>query len=159
MKHIILIVAMFVGFVNVQAQELKSYTMAVSDADDSLTNADTGYATISFSAGRYDMMFEITVTKVSGTVAGTIEIQGSNDNSTWQTLASDNEGEGFDAGITYFQGDTATLTNATATYKWLITGGTGWRHRYYRARVITTGTSVVGIEVTAPKVWARLRND
>lgn len=159
MKKIILMVAMFVGYVNTQAQELQSYTMAVTAADDTLTNADTGYATVSFSAGRYDMMFEITVTKVSGTVVGTIEIQGSNDNSTWQTLASDNEGEGFDAGITYFQNDTATLTDGSATYRWLITGGTGWRHRYYRARVITTGTSVVGIKVTAPKVWARLRND
>lgn len=141
----------------VTADKLDFTYMTVSDADDSLTNADTGYITKQLTAGRYDMLFEITVTKVSGTVAGNIILQGSNDNSTWFNLASTNQTDGFDAGITNFVEDTATLTNATNTYRWLIGGSTAWRFAYYRARVITTGTSVVALDATRPVIWMRER--
>ena len=126
MKYIIICLAMIfcVGINTVEAQKFKAVEQLGNDADqDTLTNG--GDLTYSFAEdlkkGTYQIGFGVNVTKVSGTVAGTIYYQGSVNNSDFVTVASD------------------ILTDATNDYEY--TTGT-WPFRYARIFIDGTGTSV-----------------
>lgn len=82
---------------------------------DTLTNADSGYVQFTNNSN-YDFLFDLAVTKISGTVGSTAVLQGSLDNATWFTLTGN---------TTYCatcQGASATITNTAGTkhYQWYI---------------------------------------
>ena len=103
------------------AQIIRNLTIAA--ADDTLTNADTAYVTLSLDQSVKSV--EGLVTKVSGTVAGTIVLQGKSlDGGSWEAI------------------ETLNLTDAASQYK-IFPITTPRIYAAYRIRFITTGTSVV----------------
>lgn len=156
MKQILILIALCLSVSAVKAQTTFSETMRyATSGDDTLTNADTIYLKWNGISYSYQMRFVHTLTKVSGTVAGTAMLQGSDDQDTWYNLASSNETAGVNTANGYFQDDTAAYTDATATYEWLVKGNSAYRWKYYRIRCITTGTSVAAPTGT---VWYRKEN-
>lgn len=121
-----------VGKTNAAATPLKPYNgnYVLLPHPDTLAAADTSYLGYT-SQSRVDMVFHITNTKVSGTVAGNIILQASEDNVTWHQIACDT------AQVTGTTGLTGALTDATTLFDMLV-------HTsplvYYRARVIQTGS-------------------
>lgn len=100
------------------------------------TNADTSYHTIDL-AGQtknYEkLLFVIAGTKTSGTVAGNVTLWGSVDNSRWFAVYGGTNAVP-DTSIT-----TQALSDADNNIVFQV-DGTRWR--YYRVRVITSGTQV-----------------
>ena len=147
MKNIlILILLMFAGYVS-QAQYVPQ-SMGVTAADDTTVNADTAHVTMvqNVSIG-YDNVFKLTITKLTGTVAGYALLQGY-DGNNWFTLASST---GAEIAGQYTE-DTATLTNATASYYWKVSKDQA-TYSKYRFSVRTSGTST-----TKPTgIWYYLR--
>ena len=100
------------------------------------TNADTSYHTVELGGQNNNfewLTFTIKGTKTSGTVAGTVTIWGSNDNSRWYAVYG---------ASTSALADTVTtqnLTDASVDLQFIVNKT---RYRYYRIRVITTGTQV-----------------
>lgn len=140
MKRIAFIVAVLVAFaVDVKAQifsTLETQTLAVVPAEDTLTNTDTAHL-VSKTVSLYsDLEFKLTVTKISGTVAGEALLQGWN-GSQWVTLASD---VGAAIASQYVE-DTATITNATASYYWKLPAAKA-TYSKYQIRDISSGTNV-----------------
>lgn len=117
--------------------QMNSLAMGAKKADgtvvtrDTVTNTDTTYLTATIT-GSYDLIFKTTVTKISGTVGGSMLLQGSVDNSIWFTLA--NSTSNIASGQ---MSDTATVTNATASYHWRLDNH---KWQYYRVRYISSGT-------------------
>ena len=110
----------FIGRVHAQGPMSASQT--------TLTNADTSYLTATPGGGKF-VSLQLNITKVSGTVAGSVLVQSSNDASSWYTST-----------------DTAhavigayTITDGNQSKFWELGEQ---RSRYYRLRVITTGTQV-----------------
>jgi len=101
---------------------------------DTLTNVDTGLVRTSFQSNM-GFIFDFAVTKISGTVAGTALLQGSLDNSTWQTLT------GATAVCAGCQGASATITNTAGTkhYTWIVPANST-SYPYYQVQAITSGT-------------------
>ena len=90
---------------------------------DTTTNADTNYVTIK-SVGSHVKAIQATVTKVSGTVAGTVILQGTVDGIAWVNVNT----------------DTLTLTDqATNTKVWTISSTI---YNSYRVQYKTSGTQV-----------------
>lgn len=100
------------------------------------TNADTSYHTIDL-AGQtrnYEWLnFAIKGTKTSGTVAGAVTLWGSMDNSRWYAVYGYTNADA-DSLIT-----SQALTDASVD---LVFHVNYTKFRYYRVRVITTGTQV-----------------
>lgn len=95
----------------------------IVSATDTNTNATTTYVTFASIKSKVKS-FQATVTKISGTVAGTVLLQGTIDGSAWVDLNT----------------DTLTLANqATNTKVWTITSTS---YNSYRAKFTTTGTQV-----------------
>ncbi len=90
-------------------------------AGDTATNATTIYKTISTVEDGI-MSFYVKITKISGTVAGTVILQGTVDGTNWQNVNT----------------DTLTLANTATNHKiWPIEHG---YYKGYRVAVTTTGT-------------------
>jgi hypothetical protein len=109
-------------------------TPVASGKLDTLTNVDTGYVQFTV-PNNLDFTFDFTVTKISGTVAGTALLQGSLDNSTWFTITGN---------TTYCascQGASATVTNTTGTkhYQWYVPHS-ATNYPFYQVQVISSGT-------------------
>lgn len=108
---------------------------------DTLKNVDTSYVRWSF-AGDYNYIFDLSITKLTGTVAGTSLLQGSLDGTTWYTLTGN---------TTYCascKGASATITDATAHYQWSLPVGSS-AYPYYQIRTITSGTMTATYSGTA----------
>lgn len=96
-------------------------------AKSSLTNADTAYFNL---AGENTIVStQATVTKTSGTVAGDIILQGSDDNSNWDAIT------------------TQTLSDQATNYKVFSPHNSVGKlqYAYYRIRVRTSGTCAATI--------------
>jgi hypothetical protein len=90
-----------------------------------LTNSDTADLTLTVSGVYRTTSIQAVVTKYSGTVTGTGIIQGSIDGTNYLDINT----------------DTLTLANQTTNTKvWVLEGS---MFKYYRLRIITTGTSSV----------------
>lgn len=89
---------------------------------DTLTNADTTTYTVNITGNRHCITFSTKVTKISGTVAGTIKIYGSSD-----------------GGVTYLTTPLTTinLTDASAN---LGVSYTSNGYDYYKVQLISSGT-------------------
>jgi len=100
------------------------------------TNADTSYHTVDL-AGQtrnYEWLnFAVKGTKTSGTVAGTVTLWGSMDNSRWYAVYGSS---------TSALSDTVTTQNLSDASVDLGFFVRNTHFRYYRVRVITTGTQV-----------------
>jgi hypothetical protein len=96
-------------------------------AKSSLTNADTAYFNLSMENNTVSA--QATVTKTSGTVAGDIILQGSDDNSNWDAIT------------------TQALSDQTTNYKVFSPHNSAGKLQYahYRIRVRTSGTCAVTI--------------
>jgi len=83
----------------------------------------------------YDVVVDMAITKISGTVAGTATLQGSMDNATWYAITGN---------TTYCAaciGASATMTNTAGTkhYQWYVPhSATGYL--YYQLLAVPTGT-------------------
>ncbi len=147
MKNILLMTLFCIAGLLSSAQDgvTVPYPMSASAASgtvynnlDTVVNTDTTYLT--FTAGAaYNMHFVATVTKITGTVAGAICLQGSDvggtTNSNWDSLTN------VVSGITVSNyNDYATVSNGTASYDWFVNGLTTYKYRYYRLRYISSGT-------------------
>ena len=89
-------------------------------AGDTLTNADTLYKVITVTAGYSALSIQPVVTKISGTVAGNVILQGSLN------------------GVNYVNTDTLALTDATVNTKIFTKVTTPLV--FYRLQFITAGT-------------------
>ena len=104
------------------------------------TNADTSYHTVSLAGQTFNyeiINFTLKGTKTSGTVAGAATLWGSNDNSNWFAVYAKTNASTADTTTSQ------TLTDGNNNFCWIISRGsvsTAWR--YYRVRVITSGTQV-----------------
>lgn len=116
-------------------------TPVASGKRDTLSNTDTGYVQFTMN-NRFDMLFDLYVTKISGTVAGTSILQGSLDNATWKTITGS---------TTYSatQGASATVTDGTAHYQWSVPVAAGMVYPFYQIRTISTGTMTASYTGTA----------
>ena len=94
---------------------------------------DTGYLQWTLQ-GTYNFLFDLAVTKISGTVAGTAILQGSIDSKTWHTLT------GIATYCADCSGASATVTNATAHYQWYLSRD-ATNYPYYQVRYISSDTS------------------
>jgi len=140
MKKLILI--LFVGLVafltvDTQAQvySLKSPYSAVSDT---VTNTGTAYLSTLVAvspAPAVTTTIWVSVTKISGTVGGTITLQGSIDGTNWKAVNTPNTATAL---------ATFTATDASNTYHWVISGSP---FPYYR--VSWTGTGTMSASFTA----------
>lgn len=147
MKKLLFIILMAVVGVSANAQ-ITEQAMAVTAADDTLVNADTGYVTSGNITAEYSHVFSITIVKASGTISGGSVILQGWDGEGWITLASST---GTIITGQYTE-DTATLTNtATQTFKYKVAKADATFSKY-RARVISAGTQTCAIT----GIWYRL---
>lgn len=129
--------ALFVQPAPVNAQALMSQKSTAGVAKTTHTNADTSYHSIDLAGQTNNFhFFTITLagTKTSGTVGGSAIVQGSMDNLRWFSVADS-------SGVT-----TQSLADGDNDKKWEYLH-TKWR--YYRVKVITSGT-----QVSTYKCWA-----
>lgn len=134
----LLILALLIGFATFvcEAQVTMTQTDPAGASATVNTNADTSYHSIQL-AGQTNnfntLTFIVKGTKTSGTVGGTVTLWGSNDNSRWFAV----------------YGGTPAVPDTLLTSQSLSNGDNDLVYlvdktyfRYYRVRVITTGTQV-----------------
>lgn len=120
MKHLLLLIFIAIAFS--AGAQVKSLYGSNGLSRDTVTN--TGSETWTTSVGKAKTVgIVVAVTKVSGTVGGTIVVQGSPDGTTYYTIASTSQ----------------TPTDASANYGWEITDP---KWAYYRLLFTGTGTMV-----------------
>lgn len=140
-KILILVFALIASIASVDAQSygqgaLTFYnplnTAGVYPESDTVTNAATNYITTrtaSTNAGPgIQTTVVVNITKISGTVGGTITLQGSLDGTTYTALTTQETATAL---------ATLTAADATATRTWRIIGNP---YRYYRVSWTGTGT-------------------
>jgi|GEM_PF-5614645 len=107
-------------------------------AADTTHNADTSYLFTQLTPG-YTTALQWTNTKVSGTVAGSVTVQGSYDDVAWYTLTTDKSQAPY---LT----DTVSATNGNTTGLFVLQH---CHFGYLRVRIITTGTQQSTLSGTA----------
>ena len=101
---------------------------------DTVTNAGTKYAGVTIGATPPKAFnFLIKVTKISGTVGGTISWQGSNNGTDYVTIS------------------TSSPSDASANYQYSVSGWTPFK--YYRVSWTGTGTMSASVQGTYYRVW------
>jgi hypothetical protein len=121
--------------IETQAQS-KSFTSPYSLSSDTVTNAGVAYLTVRASQNNTSYStVQVVVTKISGTVGGTISLQGSVDGTSYKAL---NTAE------TQTALATITATDASNVYHWRLNGNP---FQYYR--VSWTGTGTMAASFTA----------
>ncbi len=126
MKKIFLFVAIFVSLQSF-AQTNGDYAGYIK-VKDTLTNAQSYSDTVTITGPKHNITFQVNVIKISGTVAGSINVYGSADGVTYGTTAL----------------TTTALTDATANYLISYTTNAYKKYRIVRA---TTGTSAASERV------------
>lgn len=121
-----------VAFLTAFSAQGQVYTLLqpYGGAVDTVTNTGTAYvSTVAVSpAPAVTTTIWVAVTKISGTVGGTITLQGSIDGTNWKALNTPNTATAL---------ATITATDATNTYHWIISGSP---MPYYRVSWTGTGT-------------------
>lgn len=136
MKKLLSLILVIVFAMAANSQVVMTQTDPAGAAATVNTNGDTSYHKVDLAGQTFNYQYvTITVagTKTSGTVAGTVTLWGSNDNSRWFAAYGSSTAALSDT-VT-----TQNLTDADNNLQFLVTGT---RYRYYRVRVITTGTQV-----------------
>jgi len=137
-----LIILLFVGLVAFSAIETKaqvySFLSPYSFATDTVTNTATAYVSTLNAispAPATSTTIWIIVTKISGTVGGTITLQGSIDGTNWKAMNTVDTQTAL---------ATITATDATNTYHYRLAGSP---FPYYR--VTWTGTGTMSATIAA----------
>jgi hypothetical protein len=117
--------------VNVQAQATV-YTMTHSG--DTVTNTGTKTVDLEVKNFYQTVSLQLKITKISGTVAGTVTLQGSEDGSNYVTI---------DSGVTATSAETFTATNVATQTTIFIVNGSPYRH--YRMSYTGSGTMAARI--------------
>jgi hypothetical protein len=104
-------------------QMLSNYSLT----SDTITNSGTGYVEFTLNSFYERVSFQPVVTKLSGTAAGTVTLQGSIDGTNFVTVAS-----------SYVTAATMSVTNVTTSTSMLIV--TDSPYRYYRLSYTGSGT-------------------
>lgn len=94
---------------------------------DTVTNSGSGYVQLRVSNYYTTVTMQAVVTKLSGTAAGTVTVQGSNDNTNWETVNT-----------SYITSQTLSVTNVTTSTKLFVV--TGSPYAYYRLSYTGSGT-------------------
>jgi len=100
---------------------------AYGSTSDTTVNAATSYVGLSLSNYYNTVSFQAVVTKISGTVAGTVTLQGSNDGTNYVTVSS-----------SYATATTLSCTDQTTNTKMFVV--TGSPYKYYRLSYTGSGT-------------------
>jgi len=141
MKKFLILAALLIGFTaQAQLRDLKSIYSLTSDT---VTNTGTVYLSTPVKMGpgtSASTTIWVAVTKISGTVGGTISLLGSLDGTNYKALNT----MGTQTAMA-----TITATDASNTYHWYLTGSP---FQYYR--VSWTGTGTMAASFTA-KVLGR----
>ena len=112
---------------------------------DTLKGVDTSYAYFKFN-NPYRVLFDMTLTQKADSVSGTVILQGSDDNSTWQSIT------GITTICTTCSGASATLTKATGiNHATFDVGQTVFN--YWRMRVVGTRSTDTTV-VTAKAIYS-----
>lgn len=106
---------------------VSNMTQAYGSTSDTTVNAATGYVGITLSNYYTRVSFQAVVTKISGTVAGTVTLQGSNDGTNYVTVSS-----------SYATATTLSCTDQTTNTKMFVV--TGSPYKYYRLSYTGSGT-------------------
>lgn len=96
---------------------------------DSVTNTGTNYVTVQVQNWYYTTTIQPVVTKLSGTAAGTVTLQGSNDGTNFVTVNT-----------SYISGGSATMSVSNQTTNTKLFVITGSPYRYYRLSYTGSGT-------------------
>lgn len=136
-KYILLsLFAFLLSFAAVESKaQVRSFTSVYSLASDTVTNTATVYLSIYNPGVKTSTTVWVAVTKISGTVGGTITLQGSIDGVTYKALNTLETQTAL---------ATVTATDASNTYHWRL------NHNplpYYR--VSWTGTGTMSASFTA----------
>ena len=124
-KFIVIMTALLMFSFASQAQTLT--WSGYGNTLDTVTNAGSRSATaVTVSAPAKAFSMQVAVTKISGTVGGTVKWQGSNNGTDWYTISTD------------------TMTDASAVYAYSI--ATAAPFNYYRALVTGTGTMSASVK-------------
>jgi hypothetical protein len=102
-------------------------TQAYGSTSDTIANSATGYVGITVNNYYKEVSFQAVVTKISGTVGGTVTLQGSNDGTNYVTVSA-----------SYSDVQTLTPTNQATNSKLFTV--TGSPYKYYRLSYTGTGT-------------------
>lgn len=100
-----------------------------SKTSDTVTNAATNYVQIQAKYGYNSLTIQPVVTKISGTAAGTVTLQGSNDGVNYVTVNT-----------SYIAGASATMTVTNVTTSTRLFVVTGSPYEYYRLSYTGSGT-------------------
>jgi len=133
-----LLILLFVGLVAFSANaQVYNLLSPYSVTSDTVANSGTAFlSTVAISpAPATTTTIWVGVTKISGTVGGTITLQGSIDGTNWKAMNTPNTATAL---------ATFTATDASNTYHWVISGSP---MPYYR--VSWTGTGTMSASFTA----------
>lgn len=138
-----LVALLTVSFSTVEVNAQVDLKSPYSLTSDTVTNTATAFlSTVRLEpASATTTTVWVAVTKISGTVGGTITLQGSLDGTNWKALYAINSATAL---------ATFTATDASNTYHWILTGSP---MTYYR--VSYTGTGTMSASFTAKIFRAR----
>lgn len=133
MKRIALLIVGLVAFLAIESSaQLGNFyqPLGTEVTRDTVTNSGTAYVTTPLikAAPATSTTVWVSVTKISGTVGGTISLQGSFDGTNWKALNTPNTQTAL---------ATITATDASNTYHWILSGSP---FPYYRVTWTGTGT-------------------
>lgn len=118
MKKIIVILVTAFLFLNINAQR----RTVVSPAIDTLNGNETVYFPVYTATSSYGVTIQALCTNIGGTSDGTLILEGSVDNTSWETIVDD------DLVMTAYPNDTLTIVDA-AVVQWVVLKN-AWK--YYR---------------------------
>jgi hypothetical protein len=117
-KFLFLVAAILAGFVSTTlAQEVVTLPLA---AGDTITNTGTAVRVIKTTGGASGVVVQVNLTKLSGTGAGTIQMQGSLDNVTYTNI-----GSAYTITNTFPQGPEFIITAPLPKYIKVLSTGSG----------------------------------
>jgi hypothetical protein len=132
MKKIIALMSFALVLSVAASSQATTYTTSATGHDfagamattlDTLTNADTAYYDVTITGAKHTVGFQVNVTKLTGTLAGKIDIFGSIDGTNYIPTAIASQ---------------ISLTDASNVYAFSLTGN---HYKKYRLRVMTSGTN------------------
>lgn len=132
MKKIILILVLSTSMLAAFSQATTYTTSLPSGSDyagvmasklDTLTNADTAYYEVYIVGAKHTIGFQVNVTKLTGTLAGKVDLFGSIDGVNWIPTAIASQ---------------QTITDASGVFAFSLTCNC---YKKYRLRVMTSGTN------------------
>jgi len=131
-----LLVAMFAFGANAQTVVATTMKSVYNAASDTVTNTETAYLQGSIIGYKHNASFQVVITKISGTVAGTLTLQGSIDGTNFKAMTVAEASTAI---------NTATATDvASQTFLWRLNSNP---YKYYR--ISWTGSGTMAAKFTA----------